>query len=520
MTGSVPGPERHRVTTAGPPVPGRRPAVVAGAVVVFFLGVVALAAVFKDSYVDDAYIQLQYVETLVEHHTWGLWPGRLSNTATSPLNVVVTALFSVPFSSASDAVVWITCFELTVMFVLLLEVSKRLFASRFFGGACFVALVTNPLLLSTIGLEGTLFVLLAIASIWFFVSENQPALAASLAALTLARPDGFLLFVAFLVFLPVRRTARDRFGLLQRGAFALVYAAVQAPWYVFSWTVLGSAVPDTLLIKVGQRWPQGNTFVDGLALYWRTFPFATFVTFAFLPLGLLLIGERRRQVKAVAAIVGAYGLLHYLAYSAAKVPPYHWYYLHQMLAAVVVGSLGVASLAGRLSAANPRLARLASAAVLVLPVLGLLHMVATNGVPFREPPMHSNWATPSRYRQVGLWLRDHLPPSSVVQMDGEIGTLAFYSKRNLVNDFSDMGIATQLMASRARQAEASSPLVGRLLRFNMRHRPQAGPAPRRTHVLRHVPFGPDERPPGRVVMSWVTSTAWAPRGRLYLLEVP
>ena len=51
-----------------------------------------------------------------------------------------------------------------------------------------------------------------------------------------------------------------------------------------------------------------------------------------------LFGSSRHLVvgadSATAAILAAYGALHYAAYWVLRVPPYHWYYTHQVVAAV------------------------------------------------------------------------------------------------------------------------------------------------------------------------------------------
>src|SRR5207248_1844145 len=130
------------------------------------------------------------------------------------------------------------------------------------------------------------------------------------------------------------------------GIWRTVFAAllVTVPWFGFSWLVLGSAVPDTLVIKLSQpAWgPFG--FTNGPLLYWRNFPGAT--AFSFLPLlvgGLAgvvwLVYYRRgsptaRRLTPFAALAIA-GALHYFAYSRLGVPPYHWYYAPSIIGATI-----------------------------------------------------------------------------------------------------------------------------------------------------------------------------------------
>jgi hypothetical protein len=72
------------------------------------LGAIALFEyflAFAATYTDDAFITLQYADTVLRSRCWGFLRGRPANTATSPLNVMLTAVggrspapSSMPFS--------------------------------------------------------------------------------------------------------------------------------------------------------------------------------------------------------------------------------------------------------------------------------------------------------------------------------------------------------------------------------------------------------------------------------------
>src|SRR5687768_15148900 len=51
----------------------------------------AIFLVARDGLVDDAYITLSYARNVAEHLHWGMIPAEESNTATSPLNVLMLA---------------------------------------------------------------------------------------------------------------------------------------------------------------------------------------------------------------------------------------------------------------------------------------------------------------------------------------------------------------------------------------------------------------------------------------------
>jgi hypothetical protein len=435
------------------------------ALLVAFVALLAYISLFRNSLIDDAFITLKYAQTLALSGTWGFFPGRVTNTATSPLNVLLTALFTLVAPSPVDGVVWLTAIEFLVILVFLLLISERLFSSPSFAVLAFVGLLSNPLLLSTIGLEAVLFTLWIVASMYFFVSQRWLMLAVALGLLTLTRADGFLLFAVCFVFLPV--------PIKTRLEFTAVYGLVIAPWHLYSWVHLGSVIPDTMKIKMFQRaWRPTMTFTRGLLLYVRVFPLATVVSLALLPFGVFAIGRSNRATTKLIALVGIYGLGHFLAYSALRVPPYHWYYVSQAVPGVLIGSLGLTSLYNSLRQTTARQAVVAGG--LLLPIAGMAAVLYRGGLPIKEVPIQSNWATHETYREMGLWLKANTDPSAVIFCAAEIGTLAFYSDRFLINEFSDMN---RISESIVNGSSARIPVVGALMRLNYYWRTLENPFP-------------------------------------------
>ena len=294
-----------------------------------------------------------------------------------------------------------------------------------------------------------------------------------------------------------------------------MYGLLLVPWHLFSWVALGSLVPDTLLIKRGQEAWGGVSFPTGLAAYYlRRFPAATVTSLAMLPFAALLWGRASPPVRRVAGLAAGYAVLHYIAYSALRVPPYHWYYAPAMLASVVLGALGC----GAAWASGVAWRRAAAGLALAVPAAGVAVLVA-DGLPPREAPIHSNWATHDQYRAIGLALRDLVRPEETVTVTGEIGTLAFYSERRLANYFSDRNeVAVPRSAGGARLA--SIPLAGPLLRgladralaLNARWRAPLPPLGPPAYALRLVPGGAPAASDPDVVATWHTSSRWLPQG--------
>jgi hypothetical protein len=480
--------------------------------VLTFAALLAYARSFRDTYVDDAYITFQYARNLSDHLTWGFFPDRTTNTATSPLNVVLLALFDrlLP-GSIIAAASWLTAAEWTATLAVLLRISRRLLGGPHFGLLAFAALLTNPLLLSGLGLEGYLYALLMLAAVALVLERRWAALGVALALLTLARPDGLLLGGLMLLALPA--------GLAARGRAVLALGLTALPWYLFAWVHLGSVVPDTLIIKLEQTAWGPTTFADGFDLYRVRYPAATLASLwplALAPFALVPAWRAGREARLAVAALAAYAAAHYAAYAALGVPPYHWYYSHQVVPIVVLGSLGAAYLLRGLTASRSRVDRWAALAATALPAAGLCYLASADGWPLRQAPIHSNWGTPSQYRAVGLRLRDAVDPTATVELQGEIGTLAYYSERRLVDDFADLNRSNDAIADLERRAD---PLAERLLAANFARRADEEPLPPPTHVLVFDPVDAGEVPPASAsdaAFSWDVSSRWLPWTRITL----
>jgi hypothetical protein len=396
--------------------------------------------------------------------------------------------------------------EFELVLIMLMIISYRIFSNYFFGILCFISLVFNPLIMSVLCVESMLYVVFFLLCFSCYINKRWSILFISLAFLTLTRPDGFLLFVIFMLFIPLSMQKRLR--------LLLLYVSILALWYAYSWVHLGSLFPDTLIIKrIQQAWGAGYYFHNGLVMYLGKFPFATVFSFPLLPFCVFAFLGRNQVVKKIGVILAAYGLSHYLAYSILRVPPYHWYYIHQVVPCAMIGSLGMS----RLVHDSPlsKKARSLSRLILVLPAIGIIGLAVHGGLPFKEPPIHTNWASHDQYMQAGLWLRDNLEQSAAIAIVGEIGTLAFYSERHLINDFSDMGeIDKAIRASKYTKWSIGRLAIG--INYFWRRTRESPPY---THRLIHVPSEHKVKESDDIIATWQTSSKWAPQGRLYLWAV-
>jgi hypothetical protein len=459
---------------------------------------------FQSTFIDDAFIQFQYADTLTKSGTWGFFPGYQTNTATSPLNVLILSVFTLLTGSAVTGAILFTAFLLLLLLIILQNLSLKLFGNSFFGLFLFSAILANPLFLSSLGMEVILFVVLWIASLSLFVHHRWRFLAVCLALLTLARPDGFLMFLIIAIFL-----AFSSINANEKLLFIAIYIAALLPWHVYAWFQLGSLLPDTLFIKMSQEAWLGNiSFGSGLwNLYFARFPLEMILSCLPLPFAAFAIRSSNHEVRSVLLISFCYGLFHYACYTALKVPPYHWYYAHLALTIAIAGSIGIAMLLQR--SANWKYV------LLMLPLSPLAYIAA--GFPLKEAPIHTNWATHDQYKQAGEWIRQNTDPQALFIMGAEIGTLAYYSDRTLLNNFSNQWTLERVLD---RNLGKKAAWKQGLFRLNFLWRKEAKRYPRANYRIYHV-LHPQKRATNpNVIYSCPTSTKWIREGILYLRENP
>lgn len=236
---------------------------------------------------------------------------------------------------------------------------------------------------------------------------------------------------------------------------AAAATAVAAHWFIASWWWLGSAVPDSALLKVAQPWGYW-TFTTGYELWFGFFPYAVVLSVTPAVVGLLALpwwlASRRRWRVGVLWGLGA--AAHAVLFIAMDTAPYHWYY------APTLGSLGLVAVAT--AAALPhRLGTVTTAAATAAISVSLVAMW-NDGVPRDRAPIASNWASAQQFEAVA----EQLPVGSTVRGAGEIGTLAYYCNCRVLDGFGDRGYIGPLLEQRRATA---GPLTQQLLDLNYRH---------------------------------------------------
>ncbi len=439
---------------------------------------VAAALVFlvvRASLIDDAYITLSYARNLAEEFHWGLTPFRTANSATSPLNVLVLGLAAFVVRDP----VWGLGVVLVVLTALqalgLARLARHLRVPLGAAVAATALLLLSPLMLSIVGMEMTLALTLAVWAAVAAAERRAVLLGVLAAALVLTRVD--------LAVVPLALLFADR-ALLRRSPVVVGTALVAAaPWYVFSWLALGAVVPDTLVIKTVSTGAWGPwDFANGWRLYLDTYPAATVLSAVPALAGLAAVlawlvtrawRSPRWQGLAPVVALGVGGILHAVAYSLLAPPPFHWYYAPSVGALTVTAAFLAGAAVGRRPAAAPpagspavpgrrRPAALVAAAAVAALLLVDVAFAVQRGLPWEMTPVSTNWATAEQYLAIGEDLGAEVG-DGVVRSPGEIGTLAYACRCDIVDPFSDRG--TLLPQIDQRQEEAG-PLMRLLLRLN------------------------------------------------------
>ncbi|MFE0022904.1 hypothetical protein [Amycolatopsis sp. NPDC059021] len=451
--------------------------------------------------IDDSYVTLSYAKNLAFHGHWGLVEQGIANTATSPLNVLVLAVVAFLVRDAVLAAGIVFVLSQVLLVLGLRRVAARTGVTSAFPPLAFAMLLVNPLLLSSIGLEVPLG---AAGVVWLtaFAIERRPvAFGLTAGLLVLVRID--LLLVALVVFLARRRFWAGVWRTM------LTLLAVTVPWFAFSWLVLGSAVPDTLVIKIAQPPWGAFSFANGPLLYLRSFPAAA--TLSFLPLlfggvaGLLWTvklraGSARARKLAPFAALAVAGAAHYLVYSWLGMPPYHWYYASSIVGATIFLAAGVCEV--------PQRARAWTAIAAGAIVLAGVAAYVLPGLPRRFAPITSNHAASAEYRQIGEQL-GALAKGRKVESAGEAGALAYACDCELLDQYSDRGAVDPAIAATKNR---SGDLARALLEANFRNF---------DHSV--APTTPDlvlattrRAPPPTALASWTIDSPWVGTQRLYL----
>jgi hypothetical protein len=127
----------------------------------------------------------------------------------------------------------------------------------------------------------------------------------------------------------------------------------------------------------------------------------------------------------------------------------------------------------------------------------------------QEMPIHTNWATPEQYKQIGLWLKEKHEADTIQLIAGEVGSLTYYCDCRLLDRFSDRSWLRDYIAERISRAG----IVSTLLRVNFAFYSEPT-FDSEAYILRA--FSGEPNMDIKIIKEWGTSTTWIPHGFLIL----
>jgi hypothetical protein len=391
--------------------------------------------------IDDAYITLTYARTLAEHGQWGMLPDHQANSATSPVNVLLLGGLSAVVGDprlAAGVLYVATCVALVLG---LRGVGRTMGLGdrvALIGGPLLIA---SPLLASTIGMETMLVVTAMTYLMWACVRGDAVMAGLAGGVLVWLRLDTVVIAAVLILATP---------ALWRRLHLVVsVAAAVVTPWLVFSWIALGSAVPDTLVIKQGSRgW--GSFTTSLVQRYYPPFPWAILGVLVLAGAGLVSVltwawwRSRARSVPPTVPALAVAGAAYFGLMWTFDVPPFFWYYGPTLAALILAAAIGLATLTGPACGRLIRSVAATLGAGLIVLTLVPWAQGASTQVPMRAMPVHGNWALPGEYEEIGREL-GQIVGDSPVRSPGEVGGLAYFCECTIVDRFSDRATLSDLI---------------------------------------------------------------------------
>jgi hypothetical protein len=402
---------------------------------------------------DDPYIHLTLARTLAGSGVWGIRPSAFAGASSSPLWTLLLAGLQ---RSGGPAALWPLVLNLLSGTALLLVVSRIIERERLHRlqlPLLLAMVVVTPLpTLALIGLEHTLFILLAIAfcrRIAIHASHEgaESALATSLlgAALVATRYEGLFLIAASTALLLFKR----RWAIAAQVTLAATLPVVA--YAAFSLTQGGAILPSSVLMKSGpSRFVSVGAGVAAILADWLSVvqlfnrPAQSALTLAVL-LALALTweddGTASRRSRAMALLFVAASLLH------ACLVKMEWFFRYEayLIAAGVLAAglvAGPSSIALR-SGGRKRLN--AAAMALVILLAAPLAVRALTALAVTPGAMRNVY---QQQYQMALFFRDAYPRDAIALND--IGAVSWLAPSRIVDV---MGLATPEIADLKRHGQ-------------------------------------------------------------------
>jgi hypothetical protein len=418
---------------------------------------------------EDFLITYRYSENLARGLGLVYSPGEHVHGFTSPLNVLLPALFAW-LSGARDFVLPLWCFRMVSLAGLVFAgVSVTSVLSRAYVGsrAAWLACCLFPLLavleikttaFAMNGQEAGLvlgFLAPAFALVWLGWSEHALLGGVLWAGLMYGRPDGCI-YIAILGLTAFGfETASRRRLMLALLRSGIICAALYLPWLLFTWTYYGSPIPHTIVAKHGAEYvtrffDSDRGAVGGIGylvagiraapdvLLWALAPIYDVAGSGWPPwthacelalesLAVLYWVFPTRDRLGRMASLCSFLLVAYLVYVNLAAPLAPWYF----------PPLAFLTLLTLIAIAAAQAQRFANApAALGLIFLALVGLVCLMEFIFfsslRPLRLKQDFVEWDNRRQLGLWLKDHVAPGETVYLE-PLGYIGYFSQCKMLD---------------------------------------------------------------------------------------
>lgn len=400
-----------------------------------FMLLYAVFSYWGDSY-DDVFLAFRYARNLEAGHGFVFNPGENVLATPAPFFVLLLVVLHkvLPFLTIPQTGSILSGFGLAWSALLLYQVG-RTHNARLTGTLAALLIVTDPLLLLTMGGETPLFIAIVLAAILSYEKKRFP-LAGFLLGLAFLNRTEALVPIALLFALYLLQNRQPPW------AMAGAALATVAPWLAYATVKFGSPLTNSFGAKISQvtaglpRYPVGllnwveRVILDG-------YPWLLFAIPA-MALGFLsLFGKSGKPWR----LVIAWTILQSLLYALLPIPFYHWYAAQYGVLAAVLVALGTIDgsrlisvfFAHRLSGrAVANLKGLATAGLALFAILvGFTHTRAAVNFMRSWPHGPAN----RLYAAAGDWFKANTPQDSSIAYL-EIGAIGYYSDRHIIDTLS------------------------------------------------------------------------------------
>lgn len=375
---------------------------------------------------DDQFILFRYIDNIVEGKGFVYNEGERVLGATTPLFTLVAALFKYifPFVSTPDIVAYLNIIFLTIGAIFFWKIAERFFTRNI------AILATSIFALNmsrTIpeGMETPLFLLTALAFIYYLLREKYYLSSIFLAFAILTRPDAGLIAIIAVIYW------WQKIGLRMTIRLVIITTSVVLPWAIFATIYFGSFVPQSLMTKLHSSEIYNLPALQALKIqaahlsriYWGkifdpdSIPLQ--VVFNLIPFLFLVVLGAMKRVSRSNWVIFVIPLLYISSFSLSNPIIFPWYLSQMEPFWILVSLFGFAFILERFK--NHYLRILLIIIIAIGPFVSWIKLAATED-------RGSKMAAFS----VGSYIREHMKDSDTVGL-ADIGIVGYISEAYIVD---------------------------------------------------------------------------------------